>query len=61
MSIFKKDQEKYLKYLKSDFLPLSILPNVSKIFEMCIYYQPVNNFDQIFSKHQFGFWTGSSA
>ena len=37
VSIFKKEQKK--KNLKRSYRPVSILSNVSKIFQMCIYDQ----------------------
>ena len=49
--IFKKDKKKDSNNLKSNYKPVSILPNISKIFEMYIYDQLVNHFDQNFSKY----------
>ena len=46
---------------KSNYRPVSILPNISKIYEKCIYEQLEKFFDPIFSKHQFGFRKGHSA
>ena len=46
---------------KSNYRPVSILPNISKIYEKCIYEQLEKFFEPIFSKHQFGFRKGHSA
>ena len=40
---------------KSNYWPASILPNLSKVFEGCIYKQPLAYFDGILSKQQCGF------
>ena len=39
---------------KDNYRPVSILPNLSKVFEECIYIQVAQVFNKIFSKHQFG-------
>ena len=39
----------------------STLPNISKIYERCLYKQIQNYFDEIFSKFQCGFWKGFKA
>ena len=46
---------------KDNYRPVSILPNLSKVFERCIYNQIAQFFDKILSKHQCGFWKGHSA
>ena len=43
---------------KSNYRPVRILWNVFKIFEICIYDQLINRFDQMFSKYYFGFRKG---
>ena len=43
---------------KSNYTPISVLSNVSKIYERCIYEQIYSYFDKIFSKNQFGFRKG---
>ena len=55
--IFKKES----KTEKSNYRPISILPNISKIFERCIYYQLSNHFDSILSPLQCGFRKGYNA
>ena len=46
---------------KSNYRPISILSNVSKIYERCFYSQLYDYFDKnIFSKYQCGFLTGFS-
>ena len=37
---------------KDNYRPLSILPNLPKVFERCIYNQIAKFFDKILSKHQ---------
>ena len=49
--IYKKD----LRYEKSNFRPISILPNLSKFFENILYDQISSFFENLFSKHQTGF------
>ena len=46
---------------KDNYRPVSILPNLSKVFERCIYNQIAQFFDKILSKHQCGFRKGHSA
>ena len=46
---------------KNNYRSGSILPNLSKVFERCIYYQITQFFDKILSKHQCCFRKGHSA
>ena len=46
---------------KGNYRPVSILPNISKVFERCIYKQMAQFFEGIISKYQCGFWKGYSA
>ena len=46
---------------KSNYRPISILPNLSKVFEKCIYNQLSIFFDKVLSKYQCGFRKGFSA
>ena len=43
---------------KSNYRPISVLSNVSKIYERCLYEQMYSYFDKIFSKNQCGFRKG---
>ena len=43
------------KHIKSNYGPVSIFPNLSKIFEKCIFTQMSQFFNNIFSKFDFGF------
>ena len=54
--VFKKGE----RYLKDNYRPVSILPNVSKIFERCMFRQ-INEYMNVFlSRHQCGFRKGYS-
>ena len=55
--IFKKGE----KTAKSNYRPVSILPNLSKVYERCMYEQMYTYFDQILSKYQCGFRKGFNA
>ena len=55
--IFKKED----RTDKCNYRPVSILSNISKIYERCIYNQLYQYFDDILSKNQFGFRKGYSA
>ena len=55
--IFKKD----CKTEKSNYRPISILPNISKIFEHCLHDQLSAFFDDISSPQQCGFRKGYNA
>ena len=46
---------------KSNYRPVSILPNLSKIYERCIYEELDEFFQSVFSKYQFGFRKGHNA
>ena len=46
---------------KENYRPISILPNLSKVFEKCIYKQVSNIFENLFSKYQCGFRKGLNA
>ena len=46
---------------KGNYRPVSILPNLSKVFERCIYKQIYEYFENILSKYQCGFRKGHSA
>ena len=54
--VYKKD----LRYEKSNCRPISVLPNISKIFENVLYDQISSFFENIFSKYQTGFRKGFS-
>ena len=43
------------KLSKENYRPISILPNVSKIYERCLYDQKAICFEHIFSRYQCGF------
>ena len=43
---------------KENYRPVSILPNLSKIFERCMYDQLKDYFDKLLSKYQCGFRKG---
>ena len=55
--VFKKND----RTDKSNYRPVSILPNLSKVFERCIYKQLSAYFDRILSKQQCGFRKGFNA
>ena len=55
--VFKKGA----KTDKENYRPVSVLPNVSKIFEKCLHRQINSFFDPIFSKYQNGFRKGFNA
>ena len=54
--VHKKDS----KNTKFTYRPVSILSNISKIYEKCIFSQILNYFEKILSKYQFGFRKGHS-
>ena len=45
----------------SNYRPISILPNISKVFERCVYKQVSQYFEGVISKYQCGFQEGQSA
>ena len=49
--VYKTDS----RYEKSNYRPISVLPNLSKIFENVLYDQISSFFENIFSKYQTGF------
>ena len=53
--------KKKSKYSKDNYRPVSILSNISEIYERCIYDQIGKYFDDILSKYQCGFRKGYSA
>ena len=55
--IHKKDD----KTDKTNYCPISILPNLSKVYERLMYNQISPYFDSVFSKFQCGFWKGFNA
>ena len=59
--VFKKDIKKDSKTLKENYRPVSILSNISKIYETCLYNELSSYFEDIFSDYQFGFRKGISA
>ena len=54
--IYKKESRNE----KENDRPVSILPNLSKIFERCMYDQLKDHFDKLLSKYQCGFRKGFS-
>ena len=48
------------KYIKENYRPVSILQNLSRIFEKCIFKQISHFFDNILPKFQCGFRKGFS-
>ena len=55
--IHKKDDERD----KENYRPISILPNLSKVYERLMYNQIYPYFDSFFSKFQCGFRKGFNA
>ena len=53
--------KKKSKYSKDNYMPVSILSNISKIYERCIYDQIEKYFNDVLSKCQCGFRKGYSA
>ena len=52
--------KKKSKLSKENYRPTSIIPNVSKIYERCLYDQIATYFEHIFSRYQCGFCKGYS-
>ena len=50
--------KKKSKTSKDNYRPISILPNISKIYERCLYNQMQTYFDNLLSKYQCGFRKG---
>ena len=59
--VFKKDIKKDSKTLKENYRPVSILSNISKIYETCLYNEFSSYFEDVFSDDHFGFCKGISA
>ena len=53
--------KKKSKLSKENYRPISILPNISKVYERCLYNQISDYFEDILSKYQCGFRKGYSA
>ena len=53
--------KKKSKLSKENYRPISILPNISKVYERCLYDQLSAYFNNIFSKLQCGYRKGYSA
>ena len=53
--------KKKSKLSKENYRPISILPNVSKIYKRCLYDQIATYFEHIFSRYQYSFRKGYSA
>ena len=53
-------REKGSQSEKGNYRPVSILPNLSKVFERCIYKQIYEYFENVLSKYQCGFRKGHS-
>ena len=60
MQISSLCTKKVKKDIKGNYRPVSILPNLSKIFEKCMSEQMSQFFENIFSKYQCGFRKGFS-
>ena len=50
--------KKKSKTSKENYRPISILPNLPKIYERCLYNQMQTYFDDILSRYQCGFRKG---
>ena len=50
--------KKKSKFSKENYRPISILPNISKVYERCLYDQISNFLEDVFSKYQCGFCKG---
>ena len=57
----KSKHKKDSRSEKENYRPVSVLPELSKIYERCFYTQMNKYFDPILSKYQFGFSKGDSA
>ena len=47
--------KKKSKFSKENYRPISILPNIFKVYRRCLYEQISNFFEDVFSKYQCGF------
>ena len=54
----KPNYKKESRNEKENYRPINILPNLSKIFERCMYDQLKDHFDKLLSKYQCGFRKG---
>ena len=59
-AVVKPAHKKGSRTDKENFRPVSILPNISKIYERCLFKQLTNYFEDLFSKYQCGFRKGFS-
>ena len=55
------DVSQKFKTSKDNYRSISILPNISKIYERCLYNQMQTYFDNLLSKYQCGFRKGFNA
>ena len=53
--------KKKSKFSKENYRPISIIPNISQVYERCLYDQISDFFEDVFSKYQCGFRKGYSA
>ena len=53
--------KKKFKTSKDNYIPINILPNISKIYERCLCNQIQTYFHKILSKYQYGFHEGFNA
>ena len=58
---FRKGYSAQHKLSKENYIPISILPNISKVYERWLHDEMSEVFDNIFSKYQCGFRKGYSA
>ena len=56
-----RENQQRIKEMEKNYMPVKILPNLSKIDERCMETQMNKYFDPIFSKYQFGFRKGYGA
>ena len=49
------------KFSKENYIPISILPNISKVYKRCLFDQISIFFEYFFSEYQCGFYKGYSA
>ena len=53
--------KKKSKFSKENYRPISIIPNISQVYERCLYDQISDFFEDVFSKYQCRFRKGYSA